>query len=173
MRRRDFVVLVGATWTWPTVAFGQKQSIPVIGYLSGGSPGPFAALVAAFRQGLKQIGYVEGDNVAIEYRWAEGHYERLPTLAKDLVDRKVDLITASGGDLAARAAKNATPMIPIVANFGEDPVATGLIASLARPGGNLTGTALMVVELHAKRLGLCSVLMLNRRDRQSAGSAQA
>ena len=158
--RRGFVVAVGgAAVAWPFAVRTQQPTMPVIGYLSGGAPGPFAPLAAAFRQGLKETGYVECQNVTLEYRWAEGQYERLPGLAADPVGRKVDLIAASGGDLAAQAAKNATSTIPIVFTSGDDPVATGLVAGLARPGGNLTGAALLVVELHAKRFELIHELV--------------
>jgi putative tryptophan/tyrosine transport system substrate-binding protein len=130
--------------------------MPVIGFVGAGSPGPGAPNVAAFRQGLSETGYVEGQNVAIEYRWAEGHYDRLPALAADLVDRRVDVIATSGG--GALAAKNATSTIPIVSLVG-DPVATGLYASLARPGGNLTGFSMLVAELMPKRLELLCELV--------------
>jgi putative tryptophan/tyrosine transport system substrate-binding protein len=163
VRRRDFISLLGGAAAWPLAARAQQRLTPTIGYLSGVAPGAFPQTLGALREGLAETGYTEGQNVAIEYRWAEGHYDRLPALAADLVDRKVDLIAASGGDLAARAAKAATSTIPIVSNFGEDPAETGLVASLARPGGNLTGFSLLVVELHAKRLELISELVPNAK----------
>ena len=135
----------------------------MIGFLGSASPGPNAPNVAAFRQGLGETGYVEGQNVAIEYRWAEGNYDRLPALAADLVGRKVDLIAASGGNVAALAAKGATSTIPIVFVSGGDPVAAGLVASLARPGGNLTGVSFLIVELTPKRLELLSELVPQAR----------
>src|SRR5260370_13812989 len=127
--------------------------MPVIGYLRSGLPGSAAPLEAAFLQGLGETGYVEGQNVAIEYRWAEGSYDRLPAMAADLVGRKVDVIVA-GGIPASLAAKSATSTIPIVFTSGSDPVATGLVASLARPGGNLTGVSILYAELVPKRLRL-------------------
>jgi putative ABC transport system substrate-binding protein len=131
----------------------------VIGWLSSASPGPLAASVAEFRRGLSETGYVEGQNAAIEYRWAEGHYDRLPALAADLAGRKVDLIATSGGSTSAFAAKSATSTIPIVFITGADPVEVGLVASLAWPGGNLTGISILTAELMPKRLELLSELV--------------
>jgi putative tryptophan/tyrosine transport system substrate-binding protein len=136
--------------------------MPVIGYLHFGSPGLFAYQVAAFHQGLSETGYVEGQNLAIEYRWAEGRYDRLPALATDLVGHKLDVIAALGPP-SARAAKSATSTIPIVFVVGTDPVADGLVASLARPGGNLTGISILAVELIPKRLELLSELVPQAR----------
>ena len=164
MKRRDLIFLLGGAIAWPFAARAQQKAMPVIGFLSGLSPDPNEASVAAFRQGLGAAGYVEGQNLAIEYRWAEGHYERLPALAADLVGRKVDVIAASGGGQnAVVAAKSATSTIPIVAVMGNDPVATGLVTSLARPGGNLTGVSFLVVELVPKRLELLSELVPQAR----------
>jgi putative ABC transport system substrate-binding protein len=145
--------------TAPHALSAQQNAMPVIGFLSSRSPGEAAGIVAAFRQGLAETGYVEGQNLAVEYRWAESHYDRLPALAGDLVGRKVDVIAATGGPASARAAKSATSTIPIVFTTGADPVATGLIASLARPGGNLTGFSVLVGELLPKRLELLSELV--------------
>ncbi len=162
MKRREFIAGVGgAALTWPLAARAQQKAMPVIGYLSSYSP--LNPNVAAFRQGLSEMGYVEGQNLTIEYRWAENRYERLPALAADLVGRKVDVIAASGGDLASRAAKSATSTIPIVSVIGGDPVAAGLVASLARPGGNLTGVSFLDVELNPKRLELLSELVPQAR----------
>jgi putative ABC transport system substrate-binding protein len=146
---------------WPFAAYAQRKATPVIGYITSGSPGPSASNVAAFRQGLSEAGYVEGQNVVIEYRWAEGRYDRLPAMAANLVDLKVDVMVAGGA--AVLAAKGATSTIPIVFFGGGDPVADGLIASLARPGGNLTGMTLMAFELMPKRLELLSELVPQAR----------
>jgi putative ABC transport system substrate-binding protein len=163
-RRRDLLELCaaaflacGAAGAWPLAGRAQQRAMPVIGYLSSTSLGAQAPWVAAFRQGLGEAGYVEGQNVAIEYRWAEGRYDRLPELAADLAGRKVDVIVTQGGIPPARAAKDATSTIPIVF-VGGDPIAAGLVASLARPGGNLTGMVFMTAEMVPKRLELLSEL---------------
>jgi putative ABC transport system substrate-binding protein len=158
MRRREFVLLLCGGMTAARGLRAQQKAPPVIGFLSSSSPGPGAPNVAAFRQGLSETGYVEGQNLAIEYRSAEDRYDRLPALAADLVDSKVDVI-ATGGLPLALAAKSATSTIPIVFIIGTDPVELGLVASLARPGGNLTGIAIMATELMPKRLELLSELV--------------
>ena|SRR5260370_844907 len=136
MRRRELMMLVGGAMTAARALRAQQKAMPVIGYLGSTSPGPYLAL---YRYALSEMGYVDGQNVAIEYRWAEGRTDRLPALAADLVDRKVDLIAAFGGIESARAAKNATSTIPIVFLIGTDPVANGLVVSFTRPGGNPHG----------------------------------
>jgi ABC-type uncharacterized transport system substrate-binding protein len=156
MRRRNFIALVGSAATWPLAARAQQPAIPVIGFLNGGVAG-YAPYLNGFRQGLKTAGYIEGQNVAIEYRWAEGRYARLPALAADLVDRKVSVIVANTP--AAQAAQAATKTIPIVFATSADPVAFGFVASLNRPGGNLTGVASLVEEIGAKRLELVHELL--------------
>jgi len=158
MRRRKFVALLGGVAAWPFAARAQQKAMPVIGVLNTGSLNPSSPFMDAFRQGLSEAGYVEGQNLAIEYRWAEGHYDQLPALAANLVDRKVDLIMASSPP-SALAAKSATSTIPIVFRSGADPVGDGLIASLAHPGGNLTGVSFIADELTAKRLALLSELV--------------
>ena len=156
MQRREFITLLGgAAVTWPLAARAQQTAMPVIGFLDPRSLHyTLADQQRAFRQGLKDAGYVEGENVVIEYRWAEGQIDRLPALAAELVRRRVAVITTGGGPAAALAAKAATTTIPIVFVVGEDPVKLGLVASLARPGGNLTGINFFLGELTAKRLEL-------------------
>ena len=163
MQRRDFIALLGGAFTWPYFAHAQQKAMPVIGYLAGATlSGRGAPTWAAFRQGLGETGYVEGQNAVIEYRIVEGRFDRLPAFVADLVDRKVDVIFATG-DPAALAAKNATSTIPIIFSVAADPVAAGLIASFARPGGNLTGVSVMQAELMPKRLELLSEVVPQAR----------
>jgi putative ABC transport system substrate-binding protein len=165
MNRREFMFFLGGAMTAARALRAQPKPMPVIGYLTTGSASSrtLAPNLAAFRQGLSDIGYVEGQNVAIEYRWAEGQYDRLPALAADLVGRKVEVIATSGGPMPVRAAKSATSTIPIVFMGTSDPVGNGLVASLARPGGNITGISPMQTELMAKRLDLLSDLVPQAR----------
>src|SRR4051794_33495246 len=159
MNRRHLMLLLGGAMTSPWVVLRAQEAMPVIGFLSSRSPDESSALVAEFRQGLRESGYVEGQNVAIEYRWAEGSYDRLPSFAADLVRRKVNVIFSTGGLPAALAAKGATSAIPIVFAMGGDPVRESLVTSLARPGANITGISFLVTELHRKRLELLSELV--------------
>jgi len=158
MQRREFITLCGGAATWPLVAWAQRPAKSVIGFLSMASPSTFASRIEGFRLGLRDFGYIEGTNITVEYRFAEGHYERLPELAAELVRSNVDLIVTHGtpGSLAA---KQATTTIPIVMTSIGDPVATGIVASIARPGGNITGQTFFNPELRAKRIELLKELM--------------
>jgi putative tryptophan/tyrosine transport system substrate-binding protein len=159
MNRRELMLLLGGAMTAARAPRAQQKAMPVIGLFGAASSGPFAPFVAAFRRGLSEEGYVEGQNVAIEHRWAEGHYDRLPAMAADLVRRKVDAILASGGEGPALAAKTATSTIPIVFMGVSDPVGAGLVASFSRPGGNVTGMTFFPNELNVKRFELLCELV--------------
>ena len=154
MKRREFITLIGGTAAWPLRARAQERVMPVVGFLSGGSPRACAKFLKAFQKGLSDQGFVDGRNVAIEYRWAEGHFNELDALAAELVADRVALIAATGGMRSALAAKNATATIPIVFLLGSDPVQLQLATSLNKPGGNATGTTILTTELAPKRLGL-------------------
>ena len=160
MKRREFITLLGgAAAGWPLAARAQDSVVPLIGFLNSASPGPFTRLADAFRQGLREGGYVEGRNVTIEYRWADGQFARLPELAAELVHRRVSLIVAAGGTVSARAAKEVTTTIPILFIVGPNPIGDGLVTSVSRPGGNATGVALYTSELLPKRLELLEKLL--------------
>jgi ABC-type uncharacterized transport system substrate-binding protein len=159
MRRREFITLVGAVAVWPLPVHAQQPATPVVGFMSARSAEDSARLASAFRQGLADAGFIDGQKVKIEYRWANGDYSKLPVLAADLVNRKVAVLVAVGGDVSAAVAAKATKTIPVVIGMGSDPVKAGLVASFNRPGGNVTGYTLWTNEMEPKRLGLLRELV--------------
>jgi putative tryptophan/tyrosine transport system substrate-binding protein len=159
MKRRDFIGLAGGAAGWPLVARAQRPSVPIVGFLGSTSPESYATFASGFQRGLKEAGFVDGDNVAIIFRWAEAQYDRLPALAADLVSRKVSVIIATGGLPSSLAAKQATDTIPIVFVLGSDPEKFGLVSNLNRPNGNVTGVALLAYLLDAKRVELMHELV--------------
>jgi putative tryptophan/tyrosine transport system substrate-binding protein len=159
MRRREFIAGLGGVAAWPVLAHGQQSALPVIGFLNSGSPEAFASFVAAFTAGLKEAGFVEGQNVTIKYAWARNQYDRLPVLASELVQNRVAVIVATGSPLTAQVAKDATKSVPIVFTTGYDPVAAGLVESLSHPGGNLTGASFFTSTLVPKRIELLHELL--------------
>jgi putative tryptophan/tyrosine transport system substrate-binding protein len=159
MRRREIIVLLGATAAWPLTARAQQPALPLVAFINSGTADAQTTRLAAFRKGMSEAGYVESQNVTVEYHWMNGHYEGLPALLDDLVRRRVAVIATPGSNPAALAAKAATASIPIVFGVAEDPVALGLVASLAHPGGNATGVNFFAAEIDAKRLGLMHELL--------------
>jgi putative tryptophan/tyrosine transport system substrate-binding protein len=159
VRRREFITLVGCAGVWPVAARAQQPALPIVGFVHGGAARAFPGRIAAFRVGLSEAGYIEGQNVLIEYHWLEGHFERLPAVMTDLVQRRVAVITTPGSTPASLAAKAATAAIPIVFGVSEDPVALNIVSSLSRPGGNATGINFFVTEIDAKRFALMHELL--------------
>jgi len=164
MRRREFITVLGGAAAWPFAARAQQSTMPVIGFMSTRAPEDSAHLVSAFRQGLAEIGFVEGQNVKIDFRWAQGDYDRLPALAADLINRHVAVLVGVGGDVSARVAKQATATIPVVFGMGSDPVKAGLIASFNRPGGNVTGLSFGPMRWSRSGWVCCGNLCLGSRS---------